>query len=208
MSPSPRKGSLDLVMAGSAGYAGTGILAQRYERTLTKRLPGWLIRQAAAFETEADRVEEAIAQAAEQFAFRGEEQDEPDGGVPQILFAGDGGVLGALWFFAERFGLGMDVSLRRIPIRQETVEISEILDVNPYQLYGRGAALIRTARTGLLIDELAGRGIAAERIGHAFPGYVRRVWNDGTEGYLNVPRHIDRMREGTRQALISLEPDI
>ena len=207
MSPSPHKGSLDLVMAGSAGYAGTGILARRYEGALAKRLPGWLIRQAAAFETETDRVEEAIAQAAERFAFRDEKQDEQGSDAPQILFAGDGGVLAALWFFAERFGLGMDVTLRRIPVRQETIEISEILDVNPYQLYGKGAALIRTDRPGMLIDELADRGIAAERIGHAFPGYVRRIWNDGTEGYLNVPRHIDRMREGTREALAALLPE-
>ncbi|MBO7711550.1 MAG: hypothetical protein J6S83_13870 [Lachnospiraceae bacterium] len=198
---------MDLVMAGCAGYAGTGILARRYACTLAERLPGWLIRQAAEFDAEADRVEEAIAQAAEMFACCDKKPDEPDSDVPQVLYVGDGGVLGALWFFAERFGLGMDVTLRRIPVRQETVEISEILDVNPYQLYGKGAALIRTDRPGMLIDELAGKGIAAERIGCAFYGYVRRIWNDGTEGYLNVPRHIDRMREGTRQALAALMPE-
>ena len=123
--------------------------------------------------------------------------------APGMVYrAGDGGILAALWLFAEQFHLGMDIVLRRIPIRQETVEICEILDVNPYQLYAKGAVLIGTCRCGALLEELESRGVMAADIGRIFPGSVRRILHDDTPGYLNVPRRIDEMREGTVQALL------
>ena len=37
----------------------------------------------------------------------------------------------------------MDVDLRRIPIRQETIEVCERLDVDPYKLEAKGSVLHR-----------------------------------------------------------------
>ena len=36
-----------------------------------------------------------------------------------------GGIFGALWELAEASGVGLEIELKKIPIRQETVEICE-----------------------------------------------------------------------------------
>lgn len=54
----------------------------------------------------------------------------------------EGGIFGALWEMAEASGVGLDIDLKKIPIRQETIEICEVYDINPYLLISSGAMLI------------------------------------------------------------------
>ena len=58
------------------------------------------------------------------------------------------GVLRSLWKMGEELELGMEVHIKKIPIRQETIEICEHLDLNPYQLYGQGAILAAVPEKG------------------------------------------------------------
>lgn len=51
---------------------------------------------------------------------------------------GDGGVYAALWRLGERYGLGLCVYGESIPILQETIEVCEIADKNPYRLESDG----------------------------------------------------------------------
>lgn len=44
---------------------------------------------------------------------------------------GEGGILKALWEIADRAGLGLSAELRKLPIRQETIEITELFDIVP-----------------------------------------------------------------------------
>ena len=37
----------------------------------------------------------------------------------------EGGIFGALWEMAEASGVGLEIDLKKIPIRQETVEVCE-----------------------------------------------------------------------------------
>jgi len=210
-----------LVAAGYAGYEGTGILAQAKEERLLRSLPRWLVENAAAFGEDAGRIREQAERIAGQYAMSfvsmagsrritgnektaGEMSGDLTHSYHMVHCAGDGGVLAALWLFAETCGLGMEIDLRLIPIRQETVEISEILQVNPYQMYAGGCVLAGTEDPFGLIRALEEAGIAAAQIGEIFPGSVRRIHNGETLGYLNIPRRIEQMREGTRQALWSL----
>ena len=64
----------------------------------------------------------------------------------------------------------MDVDLRRIPIRQETIEVCERLDVDPYKLEAKGSVLIGTAQGDALVRELEAHGIHAAVIGYADSG--------------------------------------
>lgn len=57
-----------------------------------------------------------------------------------------GGIFTALWEMAERAGVGLEVDLKRIPVKQETIELCEYFDINPYNLYSAGALLIGTDR--------------------------------------------------------------
>lgn len=48
-------------------------------------------------------------------------------GVAAIHDASQGGIFGALWDMAEASGIGLDIDLKKLPIRQDTIEISEFL---------------------------------------------------------------------------------
>ena len=39
-------------------------------------------------------------------------------------------------------GVGLDIDLKKIPIRQETVEVCEALGLNPYILMSSGSMMI------------------------------------------------------------------
>ena len=72
-----------------------------------------------------------------------------------------GGIFGALWELAEASGVGLDITLKKIPIRQETVEICEFFDINPYQLASGGSLLMAAEDGNRLVMDLAKEGIPA-----------------------------------------------
>lgn len=54
---------------------------------------------------------------------------------------GKGGVLTALWQLCEKHNLGLEYNMRKIPIMQATVEISNYYNINPYRLLTKNAYL-------------------------------------------------------------------
>mgnify|MGYP000408765634 FL=1 len=82
----------------------------------------------------------------------------------------------------------MDVDLRRIPIRQETIEVCERLDVDPYKLEAKGSVLIGTAQGDALVRELEAHGIHAAVIGYADNGNDRLLHSGEITRYLERPR--------------------
>lgn len=50
----------------------------------------------------------------------------------------EGGVLSTLYNLAENFKLGVRIEIKRVPIKQETIEICEFFSINPYKLYTEG----------------------------------------------------------------------
>ena len=94
-------------------------------------------------------------------------------------------------YFTENGGIlrvGMDVDLRRIPIRQETIEVCERLDVDPYKLEAKGSVLIGTAQGDALVRELEAHGIHAAVIGYADSGNDRLLHSGEITRYLERPR--------------------
>lgn len=100
----------------------------------------------------------------------------------------EGGVLGGLWEFAEHCGLGLDVDLKAIPIRQETVEITEFGQVNPYQLRSAGALLIATEEPEALLEAYHKAGIPAARIGTFTNENAKIIRNADEVRYLDLPQ--------------------
>ena len=68
-----------------------------------------------------------------------------------------GGILAALWEMAQRLGAGLEVDLKQIAVRQETVEISEAVGANPYSMPSSGAL---SHRSGERIRSLQRAGTA------------------------------------------------
>jgi len=66
-------------------------------------------------------------------------------GAKRVHDVSFGGVYAAVYQIAEAAGLGVKVRHEDIPIRQETIELSEDLGINPYMLCSTGSLVIAAA---------------------------------------------------------------
>ncbi len=163
-----------LIVTGWIALGGTALIADRYEEELKKRFPFSLVDAAKRF--------------SDSCSVRKETQIAIRFGGCALYELSKGGILGALWEAAEQAKVGLEVDLRRIPIRQETVEICEYFDVNPYYLYSAGSLLIGTDHAGELTETFLGVGIPAAVIGHVTPDRKRIIRNREKISYLNRPQ--------------------
>ncbi len=97
-----------------------------------------------------------------------------------------GGIFGALWELGEQCGTGLEVDLKKIPIRQETVEICEYYDENPYMIASEGVLLIVASSGSRLVRQFEEAGIVAAVIGQIREDQDRIVRN-GEEIRFLVP---------------------
>ena len=171
-----------LLLAGHAGMAGIGLLAAAGEAALTRRYTPGFIRQGKAFL-------QALGIAPMVQAAEGE----------KVCFypVQEGGVLAALWNFADGRGLGLDIDLTVIPIRQETVEISEFYQINPYQLMGDGGCLIAAENPQVVLERLHHAGITARCIGTVTKSKARILRREDEVRYLDKPAQdeLERLTE-------------
>ena len=119
--------------------------------------------------------------------------------VPEAMIAGgigatsmhdvtEGGIFGALWEIGAAAKVGMEVFLDKILLKQETVEICEFYDINPYMLISSGCLLIITDRANLMVDKLKEAGIAAAVIGRITSGNDRIIIYGDERRYLEPPK--------------------
>ncbi len=109
-------------------------------------------------------------------------------GVSAMHDITEGGVFGALWEMAEGAGVGLEVDLKKIPIRQETVEICEFFGVNPYLIMSSGSMMIAADDGPLVVRELKKAGIEATVIGRTTDGNDRILRNGDDVRYLDRPQ--------------------
>ena len=166
-------------MAGHAGMAGIGLLAAYGEDALIKQYTQGFIRQAQQFlDTLSIRpVKEAL--------------EDIDACIYPIQ---EGGVLNALWNYADGIGAGLDIDMRKIPIRQESVEISEFYGINPYLLMGDGACLISSMQPEKVCAALAKAGISCVVIGQVTKENARVIRRDDEVRYLDKPAQDELVR--------------
>ena len=100
---------------------------------------------------------------------------------------GEGGFLAALWKMAEASQVGLEMDFTKVPIRQETIEICEIFDVNPYKLQSEGTILIGVPAGEALVLELRRMGLMAAVIGQTNSGNDRMLYYNGNGRYLERP---------------------
>ncbi len=107
-----------------------------------------------------------------------------EAGARAMHNASSSGVFSALWEMGEASGTGILAYLKKIPIRQETVEVCEFFDKNPYMIPSDGVLLIGIPKGELLVTLLAERGIPAAVIGTATRNHDRVVVNNGERRFL------------------------
>lgn len=111
----------DIVMSKFAAVEGTAVLLETKREKLHKSYAQSFLSGAA--------------ECAEYLSVREEAAIAVKSGVYAMHDLHQGGIFGALWELSRQIGVGLHVDLKKIPILQETVEICECLEVNPYQLY-------------------------------------------------------------------------
>ena len=160
----------DLVVTKWIALEGTSIAAKEKEEQLRTRFPGFLVEEAMAF----DRYLSIIPEA----AVAGKS------GVWALTDVTEGGIFGALWEMAESSGVGLEIDLKKLPIRQETVEICNFLDWNPYELISGGSLLIAAENGADLVRKLEAEKIPAAVVGRTTRGKDRIVKNGEEKRFL------------------------
>ena len=94
-------------------------------------------------------------------------------GADVIYPMGEGGFLSGLWKVAEVSGTGLVADFRKVPVRQETVELCEVLDLNLYRLRSDGAFLVGIPSGEGLVRKCQAAGLPAAVIGQANAGNDR-----------------------------------
>ena len=110
-------------------------------------------------------------------------------GVSAMQAVREGGVFGGLWQLAKANGVGLVIDLKQIPVKQETIEVCEFYDVNPYELLSGGSMLMITQGGTRLVSQLAEQGISAAVIGRTTDNNDRILVNDEEKRFLEPARH-------------------
>lgn len=163
----------DLVVAGEVGSSGAVRMIEHEEMKLHTYFSAAFLRMSK------EKLQKAILSTA------AEQWKSPD--ITAVYCAGEGGILCGLWKIAEASGIGLEVDLRKIPICQETIEISERLDVDPYKLLTDGSVLLGTVNGDALVRRLEMQGIHASVIGHVQKGNARLLRSGEVVRYLDRP---------------------
>ena len=169
----PLKQGDDLVVAGVIGIRGTQLLMQKERETLLQYFSDGFLWSTARI------LEKCSVSADISEIFKGKVHARYDLGV--------GGVLSGMWKMAEASETGLRADLRAIPVRQETIEICERLDVNPYKLLSEGAVLLGCTDGEKLVQELSHHQIPAAVIGKAVAGNDRLLYSGELTRYLERP---------------------
>ena len=164
----------EIVMTKWAGLEGTAILAKAKEEELKSRYTSYFIEGAKELMSYFSIVPEAKI---------GKQMK-----VTAMHDVTEGGIFGALWELTAAADVGLLVDLAQIPLKQETIEISEFYDLNPYMLTSSGSLLLVTEDANHLVEELEQQGIKATVIGRITEGHERIVFNEDERRYLQPPR--------------------
>lgn len=164
----------ELVMTKYAGLEGTGIIATEKEQELLTRYPAGFLKEAKDLLNLVSVVEDA--RIAREYS------------VSAMHDVTEGGIFGALWEVAVASKVGLEIELDKIPIKQQTVEICEFFDLNPYMLISSGSMLIAADRGSDIVDALKRHGIEAAVIGRATAGNDKVVYYGDEKRFLEPPK--------------------
>lgn len=173
----------DIIVTKYIGLEGTGIIAREQEDLLRKRFSGEFLDEAKACLEYVSVVPEGKIAGAYASAMH------------DIT---EGGIYGALWEVAQASGVGLEVTIEDIPVKQHTVELCEFFDLNPYQLISSGSMLITTDHGNALVRALEQEGIKASIIGRTTDSKDKIIYRDGKAASLEAPKQDELYKIGER----------
>lgn len=156
----------DIVLAGWIGLEGMLRVAGRKEEELANRFVPAFLNRLKGMEQELFALEQI--------------QIAREHGAAAMYQIGSGGILAALWETAEAADVGLEADMKKMSIRQETVEICEYFRLNPYQMTSTGSILIFTNDGEALVRKMQAKGKQAAVIGYT-TNQKERVLSGGSE---------------------------
>jgi hydrogenase maturation factor len=162
-------------MTNAAALEATAILAYEEEEELKTRFTSLYIDRAKEF--------------AKELSIEKEASIAVKNGVKAMHDMSDTGVFGALWELGEAGNCGVEVNLKKINMRQETIELTNHLGINPYIIPSAGSLLMVTSDGLGLIHELEKEDICACVIGKITEGHDRVIINEDERRYLEPPKN-------------------
>ena len=168
---------MEILITRYIGIIGTGIMGKVRRQELLARYPEWFVNEAASFDDEVSM------------------NRNSSGELPEIDCAMNNGavyaseyfefgVYEALFAMSKELKCGLRIRLKDIPIKQETVEICELLSVNPYALYSGYSSVIVTDNGESLKLKLEDMGIPAAIVGYTTTDNDKKVINEDEESFL------------------------
>ncbi|MHB8128608.1 MAG: AIR synthase family protein [Mobilitalea sp.] len=164
----------EIVMTKWAGLEGTAIIATAKEAELKTKY-------SLSFIEGAKKMIEYISVVPDALVARAV-------GVTSMHDVTEGGIFGALWEIGAASKVGLEVDIKKVLLKQETVEICEFYDLNPYMLISSGCMLMITDKANLLVERLKAEGISAAVIGRITEGNDRVIINEEERRYLEPPK--------------------
>ncbi len=164
----------DLIVTKWIALEGTSVVTKEREEELCSRYPKQMVDTAKAFDAYISVLPEA--------------QIAAKMGASAMHDITNGGIFAALWELAEASGVGLEVDLKKIPVKQETIEVCNQLDLNPYELSSGGSLLIATKAGVALVEALQQVGIPATIVGTTKEGNGRIIRNGEEARYLEPPK--------------------
>jgi len=163
---------MDILITKYIAIHGTAILARDKSEELRLRLPNWLVDEAAMFDTvvrnnELLEIEIAL-----------------NNGAVYAREYYEFGIFEALFQMSKELRCGLIADIRKIPIKQETVEICEALNANPYSMFSGYSAVIATENGERLRSLLEQADIPAVIVGYTTDNNDKIIVNGDESGFL------------------------
>lgn len=168
---------MDVLVTRYIGIRGTAIIARARYDELIKRYPEWLVNEACSFD-------EGIGEMPELLSADNSFDNYDEANVIYAKEYVEFGIFEALFQMSKELKCGLEINIKDIPIKQETVEICEAVGANPYALYS-GYSAVMVADDGVRLQrELESRGIPAFIIGHTTSDNDKILINEDERSFL------------------------
>ncbi|MEM4965737.1 MAG: AIR synthase family protein [Sulfolobales archaeon] len=168
-----------VIMTKTAGIEGTAILARDFRKILLEKgVSESVIRRASEYYNKISVLEEALTLASK--------------GIPSSMHdPTEGGIIAGLAEIAYASGKSIEVYMERIPISQETRELSEAMGIDPLKMLSSGSLLacVPRDRVDEALSALREKGIDAEIIGEVVEKkeYLLSLISESKRTYIKNP---------------------
>ena len=170
----------DIVLVGSVALEGMSRIVDEKEEELENYFNGVFLRQCKG------RFKELDAQKAADVL-----EDKEILAVRQI---GSGGIMAALWNITEESNIGFEAYLSQMTVYQETIEVLEHYNLNPYDMTSLGSFLVMAKDGKDIVRTLDEKGVKATIIGTSKEGNIKVIVTKDDKRFLDRPAPDELMR--------------